>query len=185
MAEQRVFLLAGGEFTTSFFFAYIWASHDRPLPRSYYPITVSPNAHYVQRPRDNELVLRALGGAYLGSGQENMFRSPSHLFREGEVISLDGLRITTEQVVNGLPGSLRLTFERPLDDPSYVFLTAKPQGLVRFQLPPVGARRLLARAANPSWTDLDRHRYATRIAPLPEMLRFAPMPSIVYYEPPR
>jgi len=184
LPEQRVFLLAGGEFTTSFFFAYIWSSHGRPLPRSYYPITVSPNAHYVQRSRDNELVLRALGGAYLGSGQENMFRSPSHRFHEGEVIRLDGLQITTEQVVDGLPGSLRLTFERSLDDPSYAFLTAKPHGLVRFEVPAVGARRLLARAANPSWTDLDRHRYAKRIAPLPEMLRFAPMPGIVFYQPP-
>ena len=183
LPKQRVFLLAGSEFTTTFFFAYIWASVDRPLPRSYYPISTSPRAQNVERPKDNELLLRALGGYYLASGQEYMFRSPSRAWHEGEFTDLDGLRVTAEDVVNGLPGALRLTFDRPLEDPSYVFLISAPLGLMRFFPPPRGEQRLVPRAANPSWGDLDRFRYVKRIAPLPEMLRFASSPAFVSYKP--
>jgi hypothetical protein len=184
VANQRVFLLAGNEFTTTFFFAYIWASHDRPLPLSYYPISTSPCAQYVQRTADNELVMRALGDSYLATGQEHMFRSPNRLWREGESIQLDGLRVTAEQVQQGLPGVLHLTFDRSVDDPSYVFLFAGTNGLRRFYVPRMGELRLLPRASGPSWTELDHYRYIERITPLPEMLYFAPTPGFVRFKPP-
>jgi hypothetical protein len=185
VAGQRVFLISGSEFTTSFYFAYIWAHRGlQPLPRSYYPLTVSPSAHFVERTAENELVMRALGGPYLGSGHENMFSSSWRRWYEGQVTQLDGLRVRAELVQKGLPGVLRLTFDKPLEDPSYVFLTAKPYGLVRYKPPPLGSRQLLARAANPNWPILDRHHYLVRIAPLPEMLRYAPMPGMVCYKPP-
>jgi hypothetical protein len=183
VAKQRVVVLAGGEFTTTFYWAYIWSQQGLPLPLSYYPITSSPCAHYVERTADNELVLHALGGNYLASGEENMFRSPEHTWRQGESMMLDGMRVTTEQVQDGVPGALRLTFDRPLEDPSYVFLIAMPFGLVRFQPPPLGEQQLVARAAFPSWIDLERHRYVLRIAPLPDMLHYGSFPWFVTYKP--
>jgi hypothetical protein len=183
VSRQRIVLLAGAEFTTTFYFSYIWAHDGRPLPLSYYPITASPCAHYVQRTGDNELLMRSLGGYYLDSGEENMFRSPKRTWREGESMHLDGMRITTEQVQDGVPGALRLTFDRTLDDPTLVLLVAMPFGLVRFQPPPLGEQRLIARAAFPSWFDLQRHHYLLRIAPLPEMLQFGSVPWFVTYKP--
>lgn len=184
--KQRVILLAGSEFTTTFYFAYIWAHHGRPLPAAYYPITSTPCAHYVERVGPNELVLRALGGYYLESGAENMFRSPERIWREQESTVLgDDVRITAEQVTNGVPGVLRLTFARPLDDPSYVFLIAVQHGLVRFHAPPLGQQMLLARASDPSWTAMDRFRYVMRVAPLPHMLSYTTVPGFVLYDPAR
>ncbi|MEY4577834.1 MAG: hypothetical protein RL701_2537, partial [Pseudomonadota bacterium] len=54
--EQRVVLLAGAEFTTTFFFSYIWAHAGLPLPRSYYPISSAPCAHFLRRTADDELM---------------------------------------------------------------------------------------------------------------------------------
>jgi hypothetical protein len=183
-AEQRVFLLSGYEFTTTFYFAYIWSLHGLPRPRRYYPLTASPIAHFIERSADNELVLEGVSGNYFGSGHENMFHAPERTWRAGQVIALEGVRITIDRVERGVPGRLRFTFDRTLEDPSYVFLVARPFGLVRFTPPPVGTNRLLARAASPSWFELDRHRYLRRIAPLPEVLGFSPVPAMVYYKPP-
>ena len=184
VSEQRVVMLAGGEFTTTFFFSYIWAHSGRPLPRSYLPITACPCAHYLERTADNELLLRALGASYLGSGEENMFHSPQRVWAEGETVELDGLRVRAENVVGGLPTVLRLTFERSLDDPSYVFLVAAPFGIVRAQLPRPGEQYLLARAADPSWSEIERHRFVSRLMPVPEMLHFGSFPPFLVYEPP-
>lgn len=184
VADQRVFLLSGSEFTSTFYFAYIWAYHGRPRPRSYYPLTASAVAHFVERSADNELIMHGLNGDYLGSGRENMFHAPNRTWREGQVTTLDGVRITTEGVRSGFPNRLRFTFDRSVEDPSYAFLVARRFGLVRFKPPPVGARLLLARAAGPNWFDLDRHHYLLRLAPLPEMLSYAAVPGFVYYKPP-
>ena len=183
VADQQVFLLAGSEFTSTFFFSYIWANAGKPLPRTYYPLTACPCAHFLQRTAPNELVMRALGGAYLASGDENMFHSPRRSMYEGETVELEGLRIRAEEVVDGTPRSLRLTFARPLEDPSYVFLTAAPFGLVRTPLPAVGQETLLKRAAEPNWIELERHHFLVRFGPVPEMLSYGSFPSFVVYKP--
>lgn len=184
LAEQRVFLLSGGEFTTTFFFAYIWGYYGLPVPHRYMPLTASPGAHFVERSAPNELFVQSLGVPYLASGHENMFQSPRRVWHEGEVVALDGVRVTTERVQNGFPGALRFTFDRSLDDPSYVFLVARPYGLVRFAPPAPGERQLLPRASSPNWQELDRHRYLLRIAPVPSIASYAPMPGFLFFKPP-
>jgi hypothetical protein len=183
LANQRVFLLAGAEFTTSFFFSYIWSSHDRPLPLSYYPLSTAPSAQFIERTGPAELRLRSLGGPYFSSGHEAMFRSPVHTWLEGQWQELPGVSIMAEQVDNGLPRTLRLRFERALEDPSYVFLVAAPYGIVRFLPPPLGVQRLVQRASHPSWVALDNHRYITRILPIPDMLFYGSVPGFVMYKP--
>jgi hypothetical protein len=99
-------------------------------------------------------------------------------------VTLDELEIRAEQVVDGTPGALRLRFARPLEDPAYVFLVTLPDGIVRWAVPPLGAERLVVRAAYPSWSSLERQRFWARIAPVPDMLWFAPSPGFLSYEPP-
>jgi hypothetical protein len=183
VAHQHVFVLSGGEFTTTFFFAYIWGYYGLPTPHRYMPLTAAPGAHFVERTADNELFVQSLGVPYLGSGHENMFQSPKRFWQQGQVTALDGVRITTERIQNGFPGALRFSFDRSLDDPSYVFLVARPHGLVRFAPPPPGERQLLARASTPNWQELDRHRYLLRVAPVPLIASYAPMPGFLFFKP--
>jgi hypothetical protein len=184
LPEQRVFVLSGSEFTTTFFFSYIWSHYGKPLPRSYYPLSACPLSMYVVRTAPNQLLLRALGGSFLASGEESMFHSPQRVWTEGETVVLDGLRVDVERVVDGAPGVVRLTFARSVDDPSYEFLYAAPYGLIRVQMPAEGEQRLLVRAADPSWHELERHRYLARIAPIPELLFYGSYPGFMFYEPP-
>ena len=183
LAEQRVFMLSGSEFTTTFFFSYIWSQAGFPLPKSYYPISACPCANEVTRTAPNELVLRGMGSLYLASGEENMFQSPHRLWREGETVSLEGMTVRTEQVYEGHPSRLRFTFDHPLEDPSYVFLTALPFGIVRWTPPALGEQVLVPRAADPQWLRLQNHRDYLRIAPVPEMVHFSSVPVFVTYDP--
>jgi hypothetical protein len=185
LAQQRVFLISGSEFTTTFFFSYIWAQAGMPLPLSYYPLTACPCANQVTRSAPNELVLRGMGAIYLASGDENMFQSPGRMWTEGETVKLDGMSVRTEEIIDGHPSRLRVTFEHALEDPSYVFLSAMPMGIMRWTPPPVGHQTLVPRAADPNWLPLERHRDYVRVAPVPEMLHYGSTPAFVNYDPRR
>lgn len=183
LPEQRVFMISGSEFTTTFFFSYIWSQAGFPLPKSYYPITACPCANQVTRSAPNELLFRGMGSLYLASGEENMFQSPGRLWREGETVSLEGMVVRAESVLDGHPSQLRFTFERPLEDPDYVFLTALPIGIVRWTPPTLGEQVLVPRAADPHWPSLENHRDYVRIAPVPEMLHFGSVPKFLTFDP--
>jgi len=185
LPQQRVFMVSGSEFTTTFFFSYIWAQAGFPLPKSYYPITACPCANQVTRTAPNELLLRGMGSVYLASGEENMFQSPGRIWHEGETVLLEDMKVRAEEVVDGHPSQLRFTFDRPLEDPSYVFLTALPNGIVRWTPPSLGEQVLVPRAADPHWPSLENYRDYVRIAPVPDMLHYGSIPFFLTFDPRR
>ena len=111
------------------------------------------------------------------------FRSEDQRFGLGDAVQLSSVRFQVVRMLAGFPHTLRLTFERSLDDPSQVFLQAVDGGLVRFAMPPVGQRAMLRRGAGPSWSALERGRDLGRIGPLPGVLDFDPEPEFVAFEP--
>jgi len=185
VADQRVFLLASSEFTTTFYLAYIWAYHGRPLPRSYAPISSAPYAHDVERVADDALVLRPLGGGLLASGQEHMFRSPRQPMLRGQSIALDGARVDVLRTRDGLPQMLRVTFDRSLDDPSLRLLVSTRDGLTTFEPPLLHETKRVPRASHPNWIALQRSREERRMGRPPELVRFEPVPGFVKYDPVR
>ncbi len=182
VGDQRVIVLNATEFSTTFFFVHAWTYHGLPEPRAFLPLSVAPFAHDVERIADNELRLRPLGASILGAHTEH-FRPLDRPMRDGESIQLDGVRVTVERMRDDRPQSVRVTFDRSVDDPAYVFLTATQQGLKRVALPPVGDILRLPRGARPDWATLDRGRYEARIGPFPEALRYRPVPEFVAWKP--
>lgn len=183
VSEQRIFLIAGSEFTTTFFFSYIWSQAGMPLPRSYYPITASPCANQITRTADNELLFRGMGALYLASGEENMFQSPGRAWSENEAVLLDGMTVRTEHVIEGRPSQLRVTFEKSLEDAGYLFLTVLPGGVVRWRPPSLGEQVMLPRASEPNWPSLEHYRDWVRVEPVPEMLHYGSIPAFLTYDP--
>jgi hypothetical protein len=183
MAKQRVYVLAATEFTTTYFFAGTWNYFGRPLPRSFYPLSVTNYAHNLTRTADNTFLLTPLGGAFLESSIEVHFRPRNRVMHEREVFTLPGMSVEVVRMLDGLPLILRFVFDRSLDDPSNVFLVSKPDGISRFTMPKVGETVLVPRASGPSWPALDRGRYERRFGPFPEMLRYEPRPAFVEFDP--
>ena len=67
----------------------------------------------------------------------------------GQIFARGGLLVTVLQTRNGGASRLLFAFDRPLEDPSLVFLISSPRGLVRFALPPVGGRVEIPLAPQP------------------------------------
>jgi hypothetical protein len=85
---------------------------------------------------------------------ETLFRTVREPLELGTVVELDGLRVEVLRLVHGRPQKLRSVFDRPLDDPSLVFLHSTEHGLAAFHIPPVGATVRVPRAAIPDGTKL-------------------------------
>ena len=183
VAQQRVFLLYSSEFVTTVFFAYTWGYHGKPLPRSLYPVSMAPSAHDIERIADNELELRALGGTFLASAGEDMFRSPGLALRTGDEVALPGMTVRVTRTLEGKPQTLRVRFEHALEHPGYVFLGADEDGLRRVQLPALGETLRVPRPARPSWLALQLAREERRNGAPPQAFAFDPVPSFVAWEP--
>jgi hypothetical protein len=119
----------------------------------------------------------------LASGQEHMFRSPRQPMLRGQSIALDGARVDVLRTREGLPQTLRVTFDRSLDDPSLRLLVSTRDGLTAFEPPRLHETRRVPRASHPSWIALQRSREERRMGKPPELVRFEPVPGFVKYDP--
>ena len=183
VADQRVFLLYSSEFVSTVFFAYTWGYHGRPLPRSLYPVSMAPAAHDIERVAADELELRTLGDTFLASAGEDMFRTPSAPLRTGDEVALPGMTVRVVRTRDAKPQTLRVRFDRPLEDPGYVFLGAGEDGLRRVKLPALGQTLRVPRPAAPSWTALQSGHEERRNGEPPEAFAFDPVPAFVAWEP--
>jgi hypothetical protein len=183
VAGQRVFLLSSSEFISTVFFAYTWAYHGNPMPRSAYVINMAPLALDIERTADNELELRALGGGFVASAGEEMFRTPRKRLSLGATLDVDGMIVGVMRMQDGVPQTLRVRFERALEDPSYVFLVSTEEGLRRFTPPAFGQVTRIPRPARPSWYEQQHAREERRRGTPPEAFAYEPIPAFVDYRP--
>lgn len=149
VARQRIVIVSTVEHTTGVFLPFVRYALGHPLPRSCWTLSGSPHAHDILRPAPNVLEIAVLGGAFMGEGVENFYRDDRLAFVPGETTKIDGLKIEIVAVKEGKPSRVRFTFDKPLEDPDYLFLYSSPDGMRRIELPKVGEKKRLARAYFP------------------------------------
>ena len=183
VGEQHVYLLASSEFTTTFFFAYIWAALGHPSPKTLEPLTTAPHALEIARTGPRSLLMATLGGVMLASGQEHMFRSPLVPVRAGDRFRAASFSAQVAREEGGQALAIEFTFDRPLDDPSMVLLVATPLGLERWQPPAIGQNDRVPRAAGPSWPGLEHALQLATIGVPSEAISYRPTPPAVLFDP--
>lgn len=72
------------------------------------------------------------------SGAANLYRDAARPLRVGETIVRDGMRVQIVTMGPGGPTRVRFTFDRPLDDPRFLWLDERIAGLTKTALPKVG-----------------------------------------------
>jgi hypothetical protein len=74
----------------------------------------------------------------VGPGQ--LFRDRDEVYRAGDVVNLEGMKVTILQIddKNGLPRRIRYEFDRDLDDPSILWVTEGDWGFREQELPVKG-----------------------------------------------
>jgi hypothetical protein len=80
------------------------------------------------------------GDALLGSSVEQLLRSPKHPFHPSDVIETAEWRMTVLGTYKDKPQYMRIEFNRPLDDPSLLFMALTPDGYRVFYMPPIGGK---------------------------------------------
>jgi hypothetical protein len=101
--------------------------------------------HRLRRTATDELELSTPEGTLLDGIWATTLRSPSIPLPRGSVVTTSFMTATVLEDRDGKPTRIAFRFDRPLDDPSLVFLVPKPEGLRRLTWPPVGVALELPR----------------------------------------
>ncbi len=114
-----------------------------PLPDrfGYFGATVlslSPAPHRLRRTARNTFELWTPSGTLLDGIWTATLRDPSLPLPRGTTIALDGYTATVREDRDGRPTRVAFRFDRPLDDPSLVFLAVVDGGLRHIAIPPLG-----------------------------------------------
>jgi hypothetical protein len=109
----------------------------------------SKQSHRLARTGPNELALYPTEGPLLRGAFESLFRSQADPFQIGETVQQCGASYRVSALQDGRPSEVRITFDRPLDDPSIRLLLWKDNRLRQLTPPVQGASAELPWSAGP------------------------------------
>jgi hypothetical protein len=116
---------------------------EQPVARRFRALSFGPEPVTVRRASDRVLRLTYQGGILTTPFME-LYRDRRLAMAPGDRISLAGMNIDIAHVTpDGRPDVADFTFDRPLDDPSFIFYYWTDEGFARFTPPSVGATKAL------------------------------------------
>jgi hypothetical protein len=145
-AGLDVVLLASGDFSTGTALPWIRRLHGASLPRSYQRLSGAVAPHFVRGIDAHTVELDVIGsspGAFAGS----LYRPATEPLLPGQRRRLPNMAVEVIAVRDGEPVRFRVRFDRPLEDPSLLWLHAFRGGLRRIAPPRPGEQILLPPAA--------------------------------------
>ncbi len=119
------------------FFTLIRARYGAETPERVWYLGAGLSSMTVYRVDENTLVVNAPDG-YI-SGFDAVFRGMGHPMFEGEVIDLNGLQVTVEELSRDFhPTTVTFKFAEPLQSEEYQWLIWESNRLVEWQIPAIG-----------------------------------------------
>jgi hypothetical protein len=149
VTRQDIFYVNGLEHTLAVFSTFIRYFHGHPMPRSCRILSAAPRAHDIERTAENVLEISVLGGSMLSSDLEKLYRADRFPLNAADTVQLEGMKVEIVKLLRGKPFHVRFTFDKPLEDPSYLFLHSSEKGLRKFDLPDIGERVRIPKAQFP------------------------------------
>jgi hypothetical protein len=149
LPRQRVIMLQSVDQGTTIYFSLVRQLHGMHGPETHWTLSPSILPYVLTRPSRAALEIELPAGELLTSTYESIFRTLEAPVSVGQTFVRGGLLVTVLQTRNGGASRMLFAFDRPLEDPSLVFLISSPRGLVRFAVPPVGGRVEIPLAPQP------------------------------------
>jgi len=131
VAQQDIAVLAPPDPITAIYGGLLWQHHGRTPGRTWWPLSMSMNTHRVTQVAPDAFELHWLDHASVTTVYEQLFRDGDHPLLAGERVSLDHFTVDVLADDGTWPTAARFTFDRPLDDPSLVFLAWRGGGFVQ------------------------------------------------------
>jgi hypothetical protein len=112
---------------------------DRETPVRWRLLTYASGRSLLLRTGEKAIELVASPHPLFPVGPRELFRNFSQSLHPGDVVSVEGMRVTIIQVDDdGLPRRIRFEFDRDLDDPSMLWVTEGLDGFRKEKLAPKG-----------------------------------------------
>lgn len=139
LSERHVVVLAAPELLSSFYGQWIMSVAGGPVPKTWHTLAMGARRYILRRHGADSLELSALQEPLHVTVHEMLFRTPQRVLTKGDTVDAALFRATIVQELAWQgPSAVLFQFDRPLDDPSLVFLVSGPDGLEPFTLPESG-----------------------------------------------
>jgi hypothetical protein len=142
-ADTRYVILNSPEPMSGLYTPIVRLVEGHPQPGGWWALTLSMKDLVVTRTAENAFELAAAEGALIGHPMETLFRSPRDPFTIGDTVAFAEVEIEVLSVEGPWPRRIRCTFDRPLEDPRFQFLSWGEDGYEIFEWGPVGETREL------------------------------------------
>jgi hypothetical protein len=141
VAQQQVMVIAARDWTSRWALPYVRHLHGRPIPESTELLSAaSDEPHSLLRVGPNVLELEIEGPAEPQTFAGSVYRPENAPFHRGDTLSGAHFHVEVLAAVSGQATRIRFVFPRSLDDPGYLFLYPRKQGLERVAMPALGQR---------------------------------------------
>jgi hypothetical protein len=142
--RQDLVLLTAPEVGTSMYLPLTRRRYGRSAPHACWYLSLTAAPYELSRTAPNAFTIRFRGAATaLQTPHEQILRSPHQAFRVGDTVELGLLRVTILELLEHRPKLISFEFDRPLDDPSLLFMVPTTRGYQRYPLPDVGGSSLV------------------------------------------
>lgn len=149
VADRNVMVLTSG-CAAQWVIPFVRHHSGLPMPASSTPLSAAfLSTHELIRTATDAIELRLPARPSVATFTDSVYRSADHPFRTGDRVRTPNFDVHVLAAEGGEPTWLRFQFPKSVDDASYVFLYAGPQGFAPLALPPVGGRTTLRPAAWP------------------------------------
>jgi hypothetical protein len=145
IAGQEVVMLVAPEPLTCAYPPIVRTMLGKQRPLKWHALSAAPFAHRFTRTGANSLEMEVLGGSMLTTEFEQLVRARRHPLRQGEVITQEGMTATILEMNEAGPTKVLFDFARSLDEPTFLFLVWRDNGLRKIALPPIGESLILSR----------------------------------------
>jgi hypothetical protein len=138
-ARPRAFLLGVSDPMVTMYVPAVLSSMGRKRITCWSVLSGAKANHFLTRVGERELLVRPTRGAFATEPFETLFRSMREPFGVGEESRQCGATFRVTRVnAEHRPTEVRVTFDRPLEDPSLRFLVWREGRLARLPPPPPG-----------------------------------------------
>jgi hypothetical protein len=149
---RHVLVVSANDIATQFSLPFVLHRHHLAMPASsqlLLPPAVSPIE--IERLAPNTLELRSTAASGHSGFRNSAYRLEADDFHAGQRFATPSFEVEVVSVTAGTPTDLRFIFAKSLDDPSYLFLYPRAEGLTQLQLPALGGTLELGPPTSPSF----------------------------------
>lgn len=141
--DQHVYILAANEPLTFSYTPIVRAVLGHSLPNGSHTFSLSTADHVLTRTAPHEFELEAVGATLMDGPFAEICRSPAYPLDVSQQVHLDRCTVTVLETRGGKATKIRVTFDAPLEDKSFVFLEWSGRSFRVAEFPAQGSSRTL------------------------------------------